>query len=51
VIAYADKDVEEEKHSSIAGGFINWYIHSGKQPGSSSENNKEFDLKTQLYRT
>jgi hypothetical protein len=32
------KDVEKEKHSSIAGGIANWYNHSENQSGVSSEN-------------
>jgi hypothetical protein len=38
VTADASKDVEKEKHSSIAGGIVSWYNHSGNQFGSSSEN-------------
>jgi hypothetical protein len=38
VIADADKDVEKEKHFSIAGGIASWYNHSRNQVGSSSEN-------------
>jgi hypothetical protein len=36
--ADAGEDVEKEEHSSIAGGFADWYKHSGNQSGSSSEN-------------
>jgi hypothetical protein len=36
VTADADKDVEEEEHSSIAGGTIGWYNHCGNQYGISS---------------
>jgi hypothetical protein len=36
--ADADEDVEEEEHSSIAGGIACWYNHSGNQFGGSSEN-------------
>jgi hypothetical protein len=36
--AHASKDVEKEKHFSIAGGIAIWYNHSGNQSGSSSEN-------------
>jgi hypothetical protein len=36
--AHVVKDVEEEEHSSIDGGIINWYNHSGNQSGGSSEN-------------
>ena len=35
--ADAGKDVEKDKHSSIAGGIANWYNHFGNQSGSSSE--------------
>jgi hypothetical protein len=38
VTADAGKDVEEEEHSSIAGGIANLYKHSGNQSGSSLEN-------------
>ena len=38
VTADAGKDVEKEKHSSIAGGIASWYNHSRKQSGCSSEN-------------
>jgi hypothetical protein len=34
----AGKDVEKEEHSSIAGGTVSLYNHSGSQSGSSSEN-------------
>jgi hypothetical protein len=33
----AVKDVEKEKHSSIAGGIASLYNHSGNQSGSFSE--------------
>jgi hypothetical protein len=33
----ASKDVEKEKHFSIAGGIANWYNHSGNQSGGFSE--------------
>jgi hypothetical protein len=36
--AHAGEDVEKKKHSSIAGGIVNWYNHSGNQSVSSSEN-------------
>jgi hypothetical protein len=36
--ADAGKDIQKEKHFSIADGISNWYNHSGKQTGSSSEN-------------
>jgi hypothetical protein len=29
------KDVEKEKHLSIAGGIASWYNHSGNQFGGS----------------
>jgi hypothetical protein len=32
------KDVEKQKHSSIAGGIVIWYNHSGNQFDDSSEN-------------
>jgi hypothetical protein len=38
VTAKAGKDLENEEHSSIAGGIANWYNHSGNQSGGSSEN-------------
>jgi hypothetical protein len=38
VTADAGKDVEEEEHSSIAGGIANWHNHSVNQFGGSSEN-------------
>jgi hypothetical protein len=38
VSADAGKDVEKEKHSSIAGGIASWDFHSGNQFGGSSEN-------------
>jgi hypothetical protein len=38
VTADAGKDVEKEKHSSIAGGIASWYNHSGNQSGYSLEN-------------
>jgi hypothetical protein len=34
----ADKEVEKEKHSSIAGGLASWYNYSGNQFGGSSGN-------------
>jgi hypothetical protein len=34
----AGEDVEKDEHSSIAGGIVSWYNHSGKQSGSSLEN-------------
>jgi hypothetical protein len=34
----AGKDVEKEEHSSIAGGIVSLYNHSGNQSGSSTEN-------------
>jgi hypothetical protein len=38
VSAHVGKNVEEEKHSSIAGGSTNWYNHSRNQSSCSSEN-------------
>ena len=38
VTARAGEDVEKEEHSSIAGGIVSWYNHSGNQFGGSSEN-------------
>jgi len=38
VTADAGEDVEKEEHSSIVGGIADWYNHSGKQSGDSSEN-------------
>jgi hypothetical protein len=37
VTADAGKDVEKEKHASIAGGIASWYNNSGNQFGGSSE--------------
>jgi hypothetical protein len=34
----AGKEVEKEKHSSIAGGIPSWYNPSANQFGGSSEN-------------
>jgi hypothetical protein len=36
--AYVGKDMEKEVHYLIAGGIANWFNHSGKQSGDSSEN-------------
>jgi hypothetical protein len=47
--ADAGQDVENGEYSSIADGIANLYTHSGNQFGSSSENWKQFYLKTQLY--
>jgi hypothetical protein len=38
VTADAGEDVEKEEHFSIVGEIASWYIHSGNQSGSSSEN-------------
>jgi hypothetical protein len=38
VTADAGEDVEKEAHSSIAGGIVSWYNHSGNQSDVSSEN-------------
>jgi hypothetical protein len=34
----AGEDLEIEEHSSIVGGIISWYNHSGNQSGVSLEN-------------
>jgi hypothetical protein len=36
--ADAGEDVEKEEHSYFAGGTASWNNHSGKQFGTSSEN-------------
>jgi hypothetical protein len=38
VTADTGKDVDEEEHSSIAGGIASLYNHSGNHFGASSEN-------------
>jgi hypothetical protein len=38
VTADAGKDVEKEKHSSVAGRIANRYNHLGNQSGGSLEN-------------
>jgi hypothetical protein len=38
VTADAGKDVENEKHLSIAGRIANWYNNSGNHSGGFSEN-------------
>jgi hypothetical protein len=38
VTTHVGEDVEEEEHSSIAGGIANRYNHSGNQSGGSTEN-------------
>jgi hypothetical protein len=38
VTIHVEKDVEKEEHSSIAGGFENWYKNSGNQSGDSLKN-------------
>ena len=38
VTAHVGKNEEKKKYSSIAGGIANWYNHSRKKSGSSSEN-------------
>jgi hypothetical protein len=43
------KNVDKEEHSSIAGGIVSWYSHSGNQYGGSSENWTWYYLRTQLY--
>jgi hypothetical protein len=37
VTTHVGEDVKKEENSSIAGGIANWYNHSGKQSGVSSE--------------
>jgi hypothetical protein len=49
VSADVGKDVEKEKYSSIAGRIASWYNHSGKQFGSSSENQTKYYSKIQQY--
>ena len=34
---YGDEDVEKEEYSSIVGGIVNLYNHSGNQSGCSLE--------------
>jgi hypothetical protein len=36
--AEAGVDVKKEDHSSIVGGIVSWYNHSGNQSGHSPEN-------------
>jgi hypothetical protein len=36
--AIVGKDVDKEKHYSIAVGITSWYHHSGNQSGGPSEN-------------
>jgi hypothetical protein len=38
VTTHVGQNVEKEEHSSTDGGIENWYSHSGKQSGGSSEN-------------
>jgi hypothetical protein len=38
VTADAGEDVEKEELSSIVGGIVSLYIHSGNQSGTTSEN-------------
>jgi hypothetical protein len=38
VTVHIGRNVENEEHTSIAGGIANWYNHSGNQSGGSSEN-------------
>ena len=47
--AHAGEDVEQEDHSSIAGGSSNFYNDYGNQFGSFLENWEQFYLKSQLY--
>jgi hypothetical protein len=44
----AGKDVEKEKHSSIAGGTASWYNHTGNQFSVSSKIGKIYQ-KIQQY--
>jgi hypothetical protein len=37
VTTHVVKNIEKEKHSSIAAGIVNWYKHCGNQSGTSSE--------------
>jgi hypothetical protein len=48
-LPHAVEAIEQEEHSSIAGGSANLYNHFGNQFGSFSENGEWFYLKTQLY--
>jgi hypothetical protein len=41
--------VEEEEHSSFAGGITSWYTYSGNQFAGSSEKFTYYYLMTQLY--
>ena len=47
--ADAGEDVEKEGHFSTVGVVVNWYKHSRKQTGDSSENWTYYYLKTQLF--
>ena len=49
VKAYVDKYMERQEHSSIAGGIAHWCNHSEHHDRGSSENQKQENLKTQLY--
>jgi hypothetical protein len=49
VTADVGKDVEKEKHSSIAGGIAGLYNYSGNHSGGSSENWKKFYWMIQQY--
>jgi hypothetical protein len=49
VTADARKNVEKEKHSSIAGGIASWYNHSGYQFGGFSENWIQYYQKIHQY--
>jgi hypothetical protein len=35
VTTHVGEDVEKEEHSSISGGFVNWYNNSGIISGGS----------------
>jgi hypothetical protein len=49
VTADAGENVEKVEHSSIAGGTASWYNHSENHSGDSSENWKQYYLRTQQY--
>jgi hypothetical protein len=49
VTPHAGEKIQNEKHSSIAGGIAKWYNPSGNHSGASLENWKYFYLKTELY--
>jgi hypothetical protein len=49
VIVYANKDIKQGQHFSIACGSVNFYSHNGNHYGSSSENWELTYFKIQLY--